>query len=107
MNRDIIKSPAARDDLLEIFITIGQDNVDAAHRVIAAAEETFNRLAAMPGIGRRWESRIPHLMDLRVTTIPKYRNYLVFYRVHPESIQIVRVLHGARDVEAVLEEGPL
>ena len=33
-----------------------------------------------------------------------YRQYLIFYRVHPDRIEIVRVLHGRRDVDRILSE---
>jgi plasmid stabilization system protein ParE len=34
----------------------------------------------------------------------KFHNYLVFYRVQSEVIQIIRVLHGARDIPSALAE---
>lgn len=103
MSRRLVKKPIVRNDLLEIFVAIAQDNVQAAERVLAAVEETFERLREMPGIGRRWESDSPRTADLRVTTIPKYRNYLVFYRALPDAVEIVRVLHGARDIARIIE----
>jgi toxin ParE1/3/4 len=32
------------------------------------------------------------------------RDYLVFYRLVDDFVEVVRVLHGARDIEALLEE---
>lgn len=31
-----------------------------------------------------------------------YRDYLVFYRVTAEAVEVLHVVHGARDVEALL-----
>jgi toxin ParE1/3/4 len=31
-----------------------------------------------------------------------YRGYLIFYRVAPELVEVIHVLHGARDVDAIL-----
>jgi toxin ParE1/3/4 len=34
--------------------------------------------------------------------IKNFRDYLVFYLVQDEQIEILRVLHGARDLEGIL-----
>jgi toxin ParE1/3/4 len=34
-----------------------------------------------------------------VWPIKGFANYLIFYRMRSNSIEIVRVLHGARDIE--------
>ncbi len=39
---------------------------------------------------------------LRVTF---HRDYAIYYRLGPDEIVIVRVLHGARDVAAIAEQG--
>lgn len=31
-----------------------------------------------------------------------HRNYLIFYRVHGQTVEIIRILHGAMDYEQVL-----
>jgi toxin ParE1/3/4 len=42
---------------------------------------------------------------VRVYPLPHgYCSYLVFYRPVAEGIEVIRVLHGARDLEAALEE---
>jgi toxin ParE1/3/4 len=39
---------------------------------------------------------------VRVWQIPGFENYLMFYRHIHQEIQIVRLLHGARDLERQL-----
>ena len=31
-----------------------------------------------------------------------FRDYLIFYRVTAEAVEILRVLHGARDIDRLL-----
>jgi toxin ParE1/3/4 len=40
---------------------------------------------------------------LRIWRIDGFPNHLIFYRPIEGGIEIVRVLHGARDIDAVLE----
>jgi len=63
----------------------------------------MERLARMPEMGGFWESSNPTLAGMRVWAIHKFQNYLIFYRAVSEGIEVVRVLHGARDIERILE----
>ena len=54
-------------------------------------------------MGERWESANPRLAGLRVWRIEGFPKYLIFYRLVTGGIEIVRVLHGARDIDRVLE----
>ena len=42
--------------------------------------------------------------DLRFWPIKRYRNYLVMYRPLDDGVEIIRVLHGARDLAAAMRE---
>ena len=99
--RTVTKNPRAEADLLEQYVFIGDDNLDAAERFLAAAEEAFTRLGEMPRLGRRWRSDDTRLEDIRVWPIPGW-NYLVFYRQVETAIEVVRILHGAQDVTAII-----
>jgi len=103
MKPRIVKRPQARQDMLDHFAFIGEDSPAAAERFFDAAEEAFQRLAEMPNLGRRWISASPHLGDVRVRIIHGFPNYLVFYRRIEDGIEILRVLHSARDIETILE----
>jgi len=41
---------------------------------------------------------------LRRWPVPGFRNYLIFYRPTETGVNIVRVLHGSRDITAALQE---
>jgi toxin ParE1/3/4 len=56
----------------------------------------------MPGLGEPHESSNPRLAGLRVGRVEGFEKYLIFYRHVGDSMEIVRVLHGARDIDRVL-----
>jgi toxin ParE1/3/4 len=99
----VVRHPAALRDLIEIADYIaGTKSLAAADRFTAAAEKTIERLAGMPGIGSRWGGDQPQLADVRFFPVSRYPNHLVFYRPLEDGIEVVRVLHGARDIESIL-----
>lgn len=89
-------SRRARADIDEIRAHISQDNPIAASRMVDRFFDCFAQLASTPGIGRA----MPHLGagDLRVFPVG---NYIAFYRRKPNTIEVVRVIHGARDYESL------
>jgi plasmid stabilization system protein ParE len=99
-------TPRAERDLVEHYAYIARDKIAPADRFLKTAEQSFERLAEMPGAGRAWESETPQLQGVRVYPMaPPYRNYLVFYRiVEDQAIEILAILHAARDVGAILED---
>lgn len=95
-----VLTPAADQDLNQIWEYIAADSVAAANRVLDAIEATFERLAASPALGHFRED----LADKRHRFDSVY-SYLIVYRWETKPVQIIRVLHGARDVQNVLGEG--
>jgi toxin ParE1/3/4 len=94
----------ALGDLDEIHAYISADNPDAADQVLEAAFATFEALGKMPGMGRRRAFRHSELRDLRSFTVEGFRNYLIFYRLESNGVEIVRVLHGGRDLDTLFSE---
>ncbi|HEY5296886.1 MAG TPA: type II toxin-antitoxin system RelE/ParE family toxin [Verrucomicrobiae bacterium] len=84
-------SDVAQSDLDGIWLYIAQDNLDAADKFIHVIVSRFSKLAAMPLIGRQREELSPRLRSFPVS------RYVVFYRPIENGVEIVRVLHGARD----------
>jgi toxin ParE1/3/4 len=86
----------ARRDLLDIWLEISEVNP-------AAADDLHHRLEARVEILRRF----PESGPLRPDLAPEARvlvelPYLILYRIIPEGVQIVRVLHGARNIDKTL-----
>jgi toxin ParE1/3/4 len=97
-------APCVEDELWVVWNFIAQDNPSAATRVIEAAYETFQTLAANPRLGRPRKFRNPRLRAIRSWHVTGFDNYLIFYRSIPEGIQVLHVYHGARDIETLFGE---
>ncbi len=80
MSRYVL-SQEAREDLREIKLYIAKDSTAAARRVIAQFRQAFRSVAKMPRMGHGREDR-------------------------PETqpLEIVAVLHGRRNIQALLQE---
>ena len=100
---NIFITPAAENDLINIWIYIARDNPKAADRTFQAAEETFELLAEMPSIGVSYWTTHPKLKDLKFFPVKKFSNYIVYYRELTEGIEIVRVLHARMKKDLWLE----
>jgi toxin ParE1/3/4 len=83
---------------------IAQYNLRAALRYLEAAEATIKKLAASPGIGTRYAPELPGLAELRFLPVTRFKNDVIFYRFNAEAIEVIRVLHGARDIGGILAE---
>ena len=79
----------ARRDLIAI-LDFSDDDPAAALAVIDRIEESARRIAEFPLSGR-----VGSLAETRELPIPGLP-YLLVYRVRDASIEILRVLHGAR-----------
>jgi toxin ParE1/3/4 len=101
----IVRRPSANRDLVEIYRYYArQAGIRVADRFFAQAEATFARLARMPRIGTRYEPQEPRYADLRYFPVSRFRMYLVFYRPVRGGIEVLHVLHGARDIAGILAE---
>jgi toxin ParE1/3/4 len=98
----IIRRVGARRGLAEIAEYISRTSTRSASRFLAAAERAFASLVEMPEKGGLWESDRPELAGIRVWPIPGFKNYLIFYRPIEGGIDVLRVIHAARDLENLL-----
>ena len=92
------RTPQARLDLIDAALYIAEDDPDAADRFLDAITKTMARLARHPMLGRTRPELAP---DLR--SFP-HRQYVIFYRPVPSGIEVVRVLHGSRDILPLFED---
>jgi plasmid stabilization system protein ParE len=95
--KPFILTPRAAQDLGDIWEYIADDNIEAADRVLAALEKAMHKLAGNPGIGHMREE----LADRRHRFFQVY-SYLIVYRSETKPLQVLRVLHAARDVQSIL-----
>jgi len=90
-------SDRATADLDEIWLYIAQNNPDAADKFIGELTSRFPKLASMPKMARLREELSPGLRSLPVG------RYIVFYRQNEDGVEIIRVLHGARNFPPLFE----
>lgn len=92
----------AREDLDDIWWLIAAHNREAADGVETEILNSCLRLAKRPRIGtiRQDITSLP----LRFWTVTRFPNYVIVYRPETVPLQIIAVLHGRRDLQAVLQE---
>jgi toxin ParE1/3/4 len=100
----ILRRARALMDLDEIAEYIGRSNPRAALRFLDSFDQTLAKLASMPGLGSPYESSHPGLQEVRILPVARFKKYWIFYRPLKNRIEVLRVLHSARDLDAALEE---
>ena len=91
----VITSPEARADLLEIWEYIAADNPQAADGVLSAINHKAQMLPTHPEMGRAREELAAGIKSLAAGS------YLIFYRIGGSDIEIVRVLHSSREIQSI------
>ena len=90
-------SPQVRADLREINAYISRDNPEAAARLISNIREKCRMLSEQSGMGRNRSDLIPNLRSFPVGS------YIIFYFPTADGIAVIRILHGARDIERLFD----
>jgi toxin ParE1/3/4 len=91
--RKIVRRPRARQDLIEVWQYIADDNEAAANRTLDRIELALANLAENPMIGRARPELVPDLRSFPVG------NYVLFYRPMPDGIDLIRVRSGYLDTQ--------
>ena len=94
----------AEQDLAEVYLHIGSDSPNAAERLLDAVEQAIALLLSRPRAGRAREFRSPRAHGLRSWVVSGFESYLIFYRPQPGGIEVVRFIHGARDIPSLIED---
>lgn len=93
----ILRTPQANRDLLDIWLYIASDNIQAADQFLVTIEDKCHILAPQPELGRPR----PELAE-RLRSFP-VASHIIFYRPIPDGIEIHRVLSGSRDLPPLFE----
>ena len=94
-SKPVVFRPAAERDLDEIWLYIAFDNPAAADAVVDQIQKRTQQLSAFPQTGRLRPEIAEDARSVPVGT------YLILYRESENFIDIVRVVHGARDLTAL------
>jgi toxin ParE1/3/4 len=94
---NVVLTEAAIGDLVRIGRFIGQDNPTRAASFVAELEKRCQNLSVIP-------RAFPLLPGRETSDIRRrpYGDYLIFYRLQVDRIEVLRVLNGAQDYEAIL-----
>lgn len=95
--------PSADADIDTALGHLRRQDPAAASRLLAALQRAFERLSRDPGVGSRRYAHILPAEGLRVWPLTGFP-YLVFYFERADHLDVVRVLHGARDIPAMLRD---
>ena len=93
-------TPQARNDLFDIWSFIAKDDPEAADRVENTIYAACDLIAEVPLAGRIRPDLT--LLPLRFWVVQPYPNYLIVYDPEKSPLQIIRILHGARNLPGVL-----
>jgi plasmid stabilization system protein ParE len=103
MNLRVTTTRVADRDIRDIVTYIAADNRKAAETFGRELWLTFERIGSTPYSGRAVRGFGVALRVARVSS--RFRRYLIFYRVIDDaSVEVVRILHGARDIAGLLAE---
>lgn len=89
----IVRRPKAEQDLADIYDWIADSSPASADRYIKRVISQLNHLAEMPNMGSYRLSNFPQIRSFPIG------NHLVFYQPVDDGIEVIRILHGARDWE--------
>ncbi len=95
----VLRKPLARADLLDIWNYVADDSPAKADRLLDTINKRCQTLARFPKMGRARNELGPSLRSFSVG------NYVIFYREISKDIEIIRVVHGARDIEGIISSG--
>ncbi|RJP24378.1 MAG: type II toxin-antitoxin system RelE/ParE family toxin [Candidatus Omnitrophota bacterium] len=88
-------TPQAIHDLNEIHDYTAKNHPRNALQFVDLLEEKCLEISQSPEIGKSRNELAPRLRSF------PFRNYIIFYRPISSGVEIIRILHGYRDVEAI------
>ncbi len=104
--RIFISSRAEQDLTMQYRWYLENADPEVAERYLSAVNDTIGRIAEWPGLGRRRRFRAAELANIRSIQVRRpFDCHLVFFE-EGDSLRIVRVIHGARDLPERLLDDP-
>ncbi|NWF85631.1 MAG: type II toxin-antitoxin system RelE/ParE family toxin [Bryobacteraceae bacterium] len=93
MRRLFLLTPEAKSDLEQILLDIAEDSPDTAERLRQEFYEGLQSLGRLPGIGHYHDELLS-----RKYRFWNFYSYVVAYVWEARPIQVISVVHGARDL---------
>lgn len=101
-HRLVLSDAAAADIVEQADWYSAQSGKQLAARWEDAVTSAIMRVLHRPNAGTPCQFHASELHDLRRAAIPGFPKHLLFYRIDRDEVLIVRVVHGARDLEPLL-----
>ena len=103
----VLKRETAKRDLIAQWVWYAENaNLEAADRFFRAADDTLNLLSTQPESGSAFLVTKPELQGMRRFPVSDgFEKILLFYFPLQNGVDLVRVVHGSRDLEQLLTEG--
>ncbi len=99
----VVFNPVAVTDLDDITGYIAQDSLVAANEVRQDVLSTAERLGQHPAIGIRPRFSAQRFAGIRFLPADHFPTYLLFYHELEDEIEVLRILHGARNLPSLFE----
>ena len=92
----IVYLPIAEDDILAAveYIAYKLDNPSAAKALLDELDKTVERVARFPYSSELYRTDRPMRKEIRMVSV---KNYVLYYAVAEETVEIQRLIHGRRD----------
>ena len=103
----MLKREAAKRDLVAQWVWYAENaSIEVADRFLRAVDDTLKLLSLQPESGREILFRKPELQGMRRFPVSDgFEKILLFYFPLQNGVDLVRVIHGSRDLEQLLAEG--
>jgi toxin ParE1/3/4 len=96
----ILRRPLAGADIAGIWDYIAEDSVMQADAWVDRLDGKLRLLSAQPMMGRARDDLSPGIRSM------PFGRYVIFYAPLADGIDVIRVLHSARDIDAVFDPDP-
>lgn len=96
---DFILAPSAIADLEAISEYFLQHNVEVGERLFKKLNKRFQSLTQFPNLGKPYPNLHPDIRGLLEN------NYIIFYRVSSNAVEIVRIIDARRNVLELFKGG--
>ncbi len=94
----VIQRPQAIADILDTWDYIAEDSESSADRWVDQLDRKLQLLATQPKMGRHRDELAPGLRS------QPFGRHVIFYMAIDDGIDVVRVLHSARDIVSVFAD---
>ena len=91
----VTRRPEAETDVIDIWGFMAEDSIAEADRWVDRLDERLQLWATQPMIGRARDELAPGIRSMA------FGRYVVFFAPIHDGIDIVRVLHGSRDIDEI------